>query len=40
LGWQLYDAKGQPSGSTGSDKSAGNGIAGVVDKNGQFILFR
>jgi hypothetical protein len=39
LGWQLYDPKGQPSGSTGSVKSAGNGIAGVVDKNGQFILF-
>lgn len=40
LGWQLYDAKGQPSGSPGSAKSAGNGIAGVVDKDGHFILFR
>lgn len=40
LGWQLYDAKGQPSGTTGSVKSAGNGIAGVVDKDGKFILFR
>jgi hypothetical protein len=40
LGWQLFDAKGQPSGSPGSVKSAGNGIAGLVDKNGNFILFR
>jgi hypothetical protein len=40
LGWQVYDAKGQPSGSTGSVRSAGNGIAGVVDKDGKFILFR
>jgi hypothetical protein len=40
LGWQLYDAKGQPSGSTGSARSAGNGIAGVVDKDGKLFLFR
>src|SRR5262249_39859381 len=40
LGWQLYDAKGQPSGSPGSARSAGNGIAGVVNKDGKFILFR
>jgi hypothetical protein len=40
LGWQLYDAKGQPSGSPGSTDSPGNGIAGVVDKNGRFLLFR
>jgi hypothetical protein len=40
LGWQLYDAKGQPVGSPGSTTSAGNGIAGVVDKDGRFILFR
>src|SRR5262249_43608325 len=40
LGWQLYDAKGQPSGSPGSARSAGNGIAGVLDKNGNFVLFR
>ena len=38
--WQLYDAKGKPSGSVGSAKSAGTGVAGVVDKGGQFILFR
>jgi hypothetical protein len=38
--WQLYDAKGQPSGSVGSAKSAGTGVAGVVDKSGHFILFR
>jgi hypothetical protein len=38
--WQLYDAKGQPSGSVGSAKSGGTGVAGVVDKDGHFILFR
>ena len=38
--WQLYDAKGQPSGSVGSARSAGTGVAGVLDKSGHFILFR
>jgi hypothetical protein len=38
--WQLYSPGGQPIGSAGSAKSAGTGVAGVVDKNGQFILFR
>jgi hypothetical protein len=38
--WQLYDAKGQPSGSVGSAKSAGTGVATVVGKSGNFILFR
>jgi hypothetical protein len=38
--WQLYDAKAQPSGSVGSANSAGTGVAGVVDKSGNFILFR
>jgi hypothetical protein len=37
--WQLYDAKGQTSGSVGSVKSAGKGVAGVVDRSGHFILF-
>jgi hypothetical protein len=40
LGWQLYDAQSQPVGSPASVRSAGNGVAGVVDKDGQFILFR
>jgi hypothetical protein len=40
LGWQMYDGKGQPSGSPGSAKSAGNGAAGVVTKDGRFVLFR
>ena len=40
MGWQLYDEKGQPSGSPGSVNSPGNGIAGVVDKDGRFLLFR
>jgi hypothetical protein len=39
-GWQLYDAEGRPLGSPGSAKSPGNGVAGVVGKDGRFILFR
>jgi hypothetical protein len=40
LGWQVYDEKGQPLGSAGSAKSNGNGVAGVVSKDGRFVLFR
>jgi hypothetical protein len=40
LGWQLYDANGRPSGAPGAAKSPGNGAAGVVGKDGRFILFR
>jgi hypothetical protein len=40
LGWQLYDADGRPSGAPGAAKSPGNGAAGVVGKDGRFILFR
>lgn len=40
LSWQLYDQKGQPSGRLESVKSAGNGVAGVVDAKGHFVLFR
>jgi hypothetical protein len=40
LGWQLYDANGRPSGSPGFAKSSGNGVAGVVDKEGHFFLFQ
>lgn len=39
LGWQLYDTSGQPQGSPGSEKSAGNGAAGVALPNGKFVLF-
>src|SRR6266498_4302324 len=39
LGWQLYDAKGQPAGTSGSGDNPGNGAAGVVLPNGHFILF-
>jgi hypothetical protein len=39
-GWQLYDVEGEPSGPPGSAKSSGNGVAGVVGKDGRFILFR
>jgi hypothetical protein len=40
LGWQVYDENGQPSGSPGSAKTKGNGVAGVVNKDGRFVLFR
>ena len=40
IGWQLYGAEGQPLGQPGSAESSGNGVAGVVGKNGGFILFR
>lgn len=40
LGWQLYDAKGQPSGAPGAAASTGTGVAGVVAADGSFILFR
>jgi hypothetical protein len=40
LGWQLYDAYGRALGSPGSEESPGDGAAGVVDQDGQFILFR
>jgi hypothetical protein len=39
LGWQLYDAKGQPQGAPGSATSSGSGAAGVVFPNGKFLLF-
>jgi hypothetical protein len=40
LGWQLYDLRGRASGPPGSARSAGSGAAGVLAKNGQFVLFR
>ena len=40
LNWQLYDSRGRLSGSRASARSAGNGVAGVLTKNGQFVLFR
>jgi hypothetical protein len=40
LGWQLFDSKGQSSGHPGSAKSSGNGAAGVLCKDGRFLLFR
>lgn len=40
LGWQLYDAEGRPSGEPGAAKSPGNGAAGVLTRDGRFLLFR
>ena len=40
LGWHLYDAEGRPSGEPGAAESPGPGAAGVVGKDGRFLLFR
>jgi hypothetical protein len=40
VGWQLYDNEGRPLGSPGSAQSRGNGVAGVLGKDGRFVLFR
>lgn len=40
LGWQLYDKQSKPIGSTGTVESTGSGAAGIVDKGGNFVLFR
>ena len=40
LGWQLYDARGRPSGAPGTVRSVGNGVGGVLARNGELILFR
>jgi hypothetical protein len=40
LQWELYGADGRPSGQPGTAKSPGNGVAGVVNKDGGFTLFR
>lgn len=39
LGWQIYDAKGQPQGEPSSDSSPGGGAAGVAVRDGRFLLF-
>lgn len=40
LSWQCYDKYGKTVGTPGVVTSAGNAVAGVVDHEGQFILFR
>jgi hypothetical protein len=40
LNWQRYDKHGKTVGTPSSVSSAGNAVAGVVDDEGQFILFR
>jgi hypothetical protein len=40
LGWQLYDEHGRPRGNPGSTRSNGTGVAGVVSKEGELILFK
>lgn len=38
LGWQLYDANGQPEGGPGSANSPGRGAAGVALADGRFLV--
>jgi hypothetical protein len=40
IGWQVYGADGQALGQPGTAQSAGKGVAGVVGKDGRFVLFR
>lgn len=40
IGWQLYGAHGESLGEPGFEKTSGQGVAGVVGKDGRFILFR
>ncbi len=40
LGWQLYDSLGRKIGNGGSAASEGSGAAGVLGKNGDFILIK
>jgi hypothetical protein len=40
LGWQLYDRDGKPEGQLVSALASGKGAAGVVKKDGHFILFQ
>jgi hypothetical protein len=39
LGWQQYDQEGRPVGSADSAASDGKGVAGVVTRDGRFLLF-
>ena len=40
LNWQLYGTDGRPEGGPGSSSSSGKGTAGLVDRDGRFVLFR
>ncbi|HSI11311.1 MAG TPA: hypothetical protein VK961_04675 [Chthoniobacter sp.] len=39
LGWQLYNAQGQPIGNAGSEPSRGSGAAAVALPDGRFMVF-
>jgi hypothetical protein len=39
LSWQLYDVRGSATDVSGSTESASNGVAGMVDRRGVFVLF-
>jgi len=40
LNWQLYGNDGGPDGGPGSSPSLGKGTAGLVDRDGRFVVFR
>jgi hypothetical protein len=39
LGWQVYEPNGYSLGDPGTTESLGSGAAGVVLRNGRFLLF-
>lgn len=39
LSWQFYDRQGLPSGQVATAESAGDGVAAVVTKSGEFVVF-
>lgn len=39
LGWQLFDVKGEPTGEPSSTPSPGSGAAGVMLRDGRFLIF-
>lgn len=40
VGWQLYDNRGRASGNPGSVKTTGKGVAAVLAKNGDLVVFQ
>lgn len=40
LGWQLYDAQGLAVGRPGTAQTSGDGVCGVVDSKGNYLVFR
>lgn len=39
LSWQVYDERGRPAGAAGTVETSGKGVAGVLARDGRFVLF-